>query len=72
MDNGVFIMHRCHGITTDITPKGTSAVTKMKAYITQRFVVDGDVEIDVEADCRFCFFFEKEDDRWGARLLGRW
>lgn len=58
MDNGAFIMHRCCGTTTDITPDATRAVTKMKAVITQRFTVDG-VDVDIEADCRFCFFFEK-------------
>ena len=34
------------------------AVTKMKSVITQRFVIEG-VEVDVEADCRFCFFWER-------------
>jgi len=71
MDKGAFIMHRCHGCTTDINPGGTLAVTKLKATITQRFVIDG-VEFDVEADCRFCFFFEKADGRWGARLVRHW
>ena len=71
MDAGAFIMHRCHGATTDINAEGTLAVTKLKATITQRFDVEG-VEIDVEADCRFCFFFEKVGDRWGARLVQHW
>ena len=64
-------MHRCHGCTTDINEGGTRAVTKLKATITQRFTVE-DVEFDVEADCRFCFFFEKADGRWGARLVRHW
>jgi hypothetical protein len=72
MDKGAFIMHRCHGVTTDITPDGIRAVTKMKATITQRFVLDGDCEVDAEADCRFCFFFEKVDGRWGARFVRHW
>lgn len=71
MDKGAFIMHRCHGSSTDINPEGTRAVTKLKATITQRFEVDGD-EFDVEADCRFCFYFEKVDERWGARLVRHW
>ncbi|KAL6404364.1 catabolic 3-dehydroquinase [Ilyonectria robusta] len=71
MDKGAFIMHRCHGSTTDINIEGTFAVTKLKATITQRFDIDG-VEFDVEADCRFCFFFEKVDGRWGARLVRHW
>ncbi|KAH7071852.1 hypothetical protein BKA63DRAFT_604821 [Paraphoma chrysanthemicola] len=71
MDKGAFIMHRCHGCTTDIDPSGTRAVTKLKATITQRFVHEG-VEFDVEADCRFCFFFEKVEGVWGARLVRHW
>jgi hypothetical protein len=70
MEKGVFIMHRVCGSTTDIqellgdhdprigSAKPRRAVTKMKAIITQRFVLDG-CEVDVEADCRFCFFWEK-------------
>ncbi|KAK1700961.1 PEP2-like protein [Colletotrichum godetiae] len=71
MDKGAFIMHRCHGCSTDINIEGTRAVTKLKATITQRFEIDG-VEFDVEADCRFCFYFEKVGDRWGARLVRHW
>ncbi|KAI0552337.1 hypothetical protein F4679DRAFT_86873 [Xylaria curta] len=71
MDKGAFIMHRCHGVTTDITPDAKRAVTKMKATITQRFVIDG-CEVDVEADCRFIFFFEKIDGRWGVRFARHW
>lgn len=71
MDKGAFIMHRCHGVTTDITPQGDRAVTKMKATITQRFVIDG-CEVDAEADCRFCFFFEKVYGRWAARFVRHW
>lgn len=71
MDKGAFIMHRCHGTSTDISPDGMRAVTKLKATITQRFEVDT-IEFDVEADCRFCFFFEKIDGRWGARLVRHW
>ncbi|PLB47438.1 pathogenesis associated protein [Aspergillus steynii IBT 23096] len=73
MDNGAFIMHRVHGSTTDITPDGTRAVTKMKATITQRFVIEG-CEVDAEADCRFCFFWEKmsESGEWRARFVRHW
>src|ERR1700710_1052999 len=52
MDKGAFIMHRCHGTTTDINREGMRAVTKMKATITQRFIIDG-AEVDAECDCRF-------------------
>ncbi|KAJ5653052.1 hypothetical protein N7490_000055 [Penicillium lividum] len=72
MDRGAFIMHRCHGITTDITPDARRAVTKMKATITQRFVLEDGIEVDVECDCRFCFFFEKVDECWGARFVRHW
>ncbi|KAJ4371145.1 hypothetical protein N0V83_004361 [Neocucurbitaria cava] len=83
MDKGAFIMHRCHGCTTDINASGTRAVTKLKATITQRFVIpsssssspssgEEECEFDVEADCRFIFFFEKVDDKWGARLVRHW
>lgn len=71
MDKGAFIMHRCHGVTTDITSDAKRAVTKMKATITQRFAIDG-CEVDAEADCRFCFFFEKIDEKWGARFVRHW
>ena len=72
MDKGAFVMHRCHGVTTDITPDGKRAVTKMKATITQRFVIDG-ADVDAECDCRFCFFFEKDESgRWGAKFVRHW
>lgn len=64
--NGAFIMHRCHGITTDINHDMTRAVTKMKATITQRFTIDG-CEVDAESDCRFCFF----GSNYPNRKLGR-
>ena len=69
MDKGAFIMHRVHGSSTDL--QGFRAVTKMKATITQRFNLDG-VGVDAEGDCRFCFFFEKRDGRWGAVLVRHW
>ena len=69
MDRGAFIMHRVHGSTTDI--RGNRAVTKMKATITQRFELDG-CEVDAESDCRFCFFFEKRVDKWGAVYVRHW
>lgn len=68
MDKGAFIMHRCHGTTTDINPKATRAVSKMKATITQRFIID-DCEVDAESDCRFCFFWEKFNGEWRARFV---
>ncbi len=72
MDNGAFIMHRCHGVTSDINLDATRAVTKMKATITQRFNLDG-CEADAESDCRFCFFWVKtEAGEWRARYVRHW
>ena len=79
MDKGAFIMHRCLGASTDINPDATRAVTKLKSIITQRFVLDG-CEVDADADCRFCFFFEKGTDQvtdipkgeWRARYVRHW
>jgi hypothetical protein len=72
MDHGAFIMHRCHGISTDINVEATRAVTKMKATITQRFNLDG-IEADAESDCRFCFFWMKMDNgEWKARFVRHW
>ena len=71
MDAGAFIMHRCHGISTDIDPTATRAVTKMKATITQRFNLDG-IEADAESDCRFCFFSVKMKDEWKAMFVRHW
>ena len=72
MDNGAFIMHRCHGSSTDINADATRAVTKMKATITQRFVLD-ECEVDAESDCRFCFFWIKMDNGdWKARYVRHW
>jgi len=49
----------------------SSAVTKMKATITQRFLLDG-CEVDAESDCRFCFLFEKRQGKWGAVFVRHW
>ncbi|KAK9452829.1 hypothetical protein V1511DRAFT_117894 [Dipodascopsis uninucleata] len=70
MDKGVFISHRVHGTTSDI--QDHRAVTKMKATITQRFTLAGGIEVDAESDCRFCFFFEKRDGKWGAVYVRHW
>lgn len=80
MDKGAFIMHRAHGITTDINPEATRAVTKMKATITQRFsnlpcsTGDGTCEADAESDCRFIYFWQKiqNNDPTYSELAGEW
>jgi hypothetical protein len=73
MDRGAFIMHRVHGSTTDINSEATRAVTKMKATITQRFILDG-CEVDAESDCRFLFLFRKDasSGNWAARYVRHW
>jgi hypothetical protein len=69
MDNGAFIMHRIHGTSVEL--QGNRAVAKMKATITQRFNLDQCL-VDAEADCRFCMFFEKRGDKWGAAFVRHW
>ncbi|KAM0249719.1 hypothetical protein ACHAQJ_008921 [Trichoderma viride] len=66
-------MHRCHGLTTDVNADATRAVTKMKATITQRFILDG-CEVDAESDCRFYYFWIKipETGDWKAFLVRHW
>lgn len=65
-------MHRCYGISTDINAEATRAVTKMKAAITQRFMIDG-CDVDAESDCRFCFFWVKtESGAWCAKYVRHW
>lgn len=72
MDKGAFIMHHCHGCTTDIDSSATRAVTKMKATIIQRFEIN-DCVVDAESDCRFCFFWEKsKSGQWSARFVRHW
>ncbi|KAK5694389.1 Vacuolar protease A [Elasticomyces elasticus] len=72
MDNGVFIMHRCHGASTDINLDATRAVTKLKATITQRFEVPAG-EVDTESDCRFCFFWSRDPcGEWRAKYVRHW
>ena len=80
MDKGAFIMHRCHGSSTDINEAATRAVTKMKATITQRFTLPcshpqySTCEADAESDCRFCFFWSRDPitKDWKARFVRHW
>jgi hypothetical protein len=66
MDKGVLIMHRCHGSSTNINAEAIRALTKMKATITPRFEIEG-CEVDAESDCRFCFFWERQEGgKWRA------
>ncbi|GAA6030615.1 hypothetical protein JCM8097_006238 [Rhodosporidiobolus ruineniae] len=72
---GVKIAHRVNGSTVDIATSGPAAgkraLGKLKATITQRFTVpllggkEGETcEVDVDADCRLCFFVEKKENGW--------
>ncbi|CAJ2506718.1 Uu.00g079040.m01.CDS01 [Anthostomella pinea] len=65
--NGDFIMHRECGTLVDLNPSTGRAVGKMKATITQRFIIEGDatkgiepVVFDIDCDCRFHFFCFQE------------
>ncbi|KAM0786982.1 hypothetical protein ACM66B_002400 [Microbotryomycetes sp. NB124-2] len=67
---GVKIAHRTNGCTVDIATsgsgKGTRALGKLKATITQRFTMptatEGETcQVDVDADCRLCFFVDKKN-----------
>lgn len=57
---GDFIMHRENGTLVDVNPSTSRAVGKMKATITQRFIFESDISVDIECDCRFIFFCKKE------------
>ncbi|BGP00299.1 pathogenesis associated protein pep2 [Rhodotorula toruloides] len=66
---GVKIAHRVNGGTVDVAISGPAAgkrgLGKLKATITQRFTMPTETEgetceVDVEADCRLCFFVEKK------------
>lgn len=61
-------MHRENGTLADVNLSKSRAIGKMKATITQRFVIDG-IAIDVECDCRFIFFCKKMGDSWKANYV---
>ncbi|KAK9898055.1 catabolic 3-dehydroquinase [Cystobasidium minutum MCA 4210] len=70
---GVKIAHRVNGGTVDVAVSGPyagkRALGKLKATITQRFIMDSTTEgekceVDIEADCRLCFFMEKHNGEW--------
>ncbi|KAG8625923.1 hypothetical protein KVT40_006324 [Elsinoe batatas] len=64
-----FIQRSKDGMDNGCSPPCTRAVTKMKATITQRFDIDG-CEADAESDCRFVFFWTKnEKGNWGANYV---
>ncbi|EFQ35405.1 catabolic 3-dehydroquinase [Colletotrichum graminicola M1.001] len=57
---GDFIMHRECGTLVELNLAANRAVGKMKATITQRFKHRDGFEYDVDCDCRFIFFCERE------------
>ncbi|PYH45143.1 uncharacterized protein BP01DRAFT_357076 [Aspergillus saccharolyticus JOP 1030-1] len=61
--NGDHIMHRENGTLVELNSETGRAVGKMKATITQRFDFDG-VECDVECDCRFIMWCQKDSAGW--------
>ncbi|KAK1778778.1 hypothetical protein QBC45DRAFT_413385 [Copromyces sp. CBS 386.78] len=68
--NGVFIMHRECGTLAELGDSRTRAIGKMKATITHRFT-EGGVAYDVDCDCRFIFFCEKQaaTQEWKAKYV---
>lgn len=61
----MYILHRINGHSVDLDPELRRAGCKMKATITARFTFDG-IEMDLDTDCRFYYFLEKRDNRWGV------
>jgi len=60
---GAWIQHRECGTLVELNPSTRRAVGKMKATITQRFHdKETGIDYDVDCDCRFLFFCEREDD----------
>ncbi|KAK3301826.1 uncharacterized protein B0T15DRAFT_324670 [Chaetomium strumarium] len=81
-EKGVFIMHRECGTLVELSQQNRRAIGKMKATITHRFTFDpatggrGAVsatetaEFDVDCDCRFIFFCEKNDaNEWKTKYV---
>ncbi|KAJ0158707.1 PEP2-like protein [Colletotrichum tanaceti] len=70
---GAFIMHRECGTLVELNPGTNRAVGTMKATITQRFKSQDGGEYDVDCDCRFMFFCEKnssgERSDWKAAFV---
>ncbi|KAL2158109.1 hypothetical protein VTH06DRAFT_4677 [Thermothelomyces fergusii] len=82
-EKGVFIMHRECGTLVELNSCNRRAIGKMKATITHRFKFDPSTggpgaspaaetaEFDVDCDCRFIFFCEKNPttDEWKAKYV---
>ncbi|KAK4098949.1 hypothetical protein N658DRAFT_488113 [Parathielavia hyrcaniae] len=82
-EKGVFIMHRECGTLVELSGNADRAIGKMKATITHRFTFDPatgargttpeaeTAEFDVDCDCRFIFFCEKNPatKQWKAKYV---
>jgi hypothetical protein len=82
-EKGVFIMHRECGTLVELSSSHDRAIGKMKATITHRFTFDPatgtrgtsldteTAEFDVDCDCRFIFFCEKNPatKQWKAKFV---
>ncbi|KAL2128010.1 hypothetical protein VTI74DRAFT_9842 [Chaetomium olivicolor] len=76
-EKGVFIMHRECGTLVELGKSRGRAIGKMKATITHRFKFDPlggkneKCEYDVDCDCRFIFFCEKNPstNEWKAKYV---
>ncbi len=72
-EKGVFIMHRECGTLAELGSPASApnrAIGKMKATITHRFTFP-EAQFDVDCDCRFIFFCERQADGsgWKARYV---
>ena len=70
--------HRASGFTVDVATSGPAAgrraLGKLKATITQRFILPcaqgAECEVDVEAQCRLCFFLQRDEaGDWAIRYF---
>lgn len=66
--NGDFIMHRENGTLANVNLEKERGIGKMKATITQRFILQG-IPVDIECDCRFIFFAKIENGEWKAQYV---
>jgi len=68
--SGVFIMHRECGTLVELNRDTNRAVGKMKATITQRFRSPEGIEYDVDCDCQFLFFCQRDpkEKNWKVKF----